>query len=318
VKCSDLDPRALLAHDSIRFVEPEYLNDLGFQLAKEVTALRDEVSHFRQELRWAIELADCEMPVPYEALLVSDPDRDEDPGDISNYLAELNEDQSRLMRELQDLRLLYSDQSKRKLDRDITFEQTVIAETELELAFEREQISALSAKLEELMSSPLKKDTCDLTEKAKQLTAMLKGLKSEESDLLDQHQQFLNKRGTFSQEHSELLQLQNSLRKLSHVKQRKRGEMDKLIALQKYQLAAVADAVKETRRNEVAKKETAAWRDNFRQQQALAEQNESEQQRIEEVRPPDLPRASRRSVHRPQVSSREIEVSLVPEEIHLG
>jgi hypothetical protein len=317
VKCADLDPRAILARDSILYVEPEYLNDLGFRLAKEVTLLRTEVTKYRRELRSALELVDSDIPVPYEALLVNNPEVDDEPGDIANYLAELDEDHGRLVREIRDLKLTYSDEAKMKLDHDIAAHQQGIAEVELALRIERGQIADLEKKISELTDSPIKSEVAGFAEKAKEMRDILKKLKREERDWLNRHQQLLNQRGAFSPENCALQSARHDLQTLHHIKQRKKDEIEKLAALQKYQLAAVVDAVKENRRNEHARLETALWRDNFRQQQALAEQNDGKY-KIDDIKPPDGPRSSRRSVRRMRMESHDIEVSLVPEEIHLG
>jgi hypothetical protein len=316
VKSWETDPRNILSRESTAFIEPEYLNDVGFHLSKNVSDLRYEVFRYREQLREFVGALDPAFPAPYEALIVNETERE--PGDISNYLAELDADYRRVVREIQELRKIYSEESQRELETDITVHHHEIVAEEIALASLKKQICAYREKIDVLGKSSLKEEIDFRNKRVKEMKALLKTLRSAEKKAEREHLELLETRATFSGRKYEVTEAKEELKKVKGFAERKRGEVEKMKALHKSQLAGVCDAIKQTQRAEHAKRETALWREDFREQQALMEANAEEQESHSDIKSPETPRVSRRCARRTRVPSQRINVALEPEEIHLG
>jgi hypothetical protein len=297
-KNPDRDPRNLLADEFAAYAEPEYLNDVGFNLAKEVVALRAEVTHYRERLRDAINSRDCADAMPYIALPPFD--REGGPDDLSNYIASMDFDRAWLDRAIADLRVRYSEETQTAFETALITAQQSIAETESVVASLTGEVAAAAAKLDCLRRLPLREDVGAAADRAQELRGILRTLKREERVFLDEHQALVIRGPKASVARADCARFQRQLQGVRRRKAMQLEAMRKMEESQKTQMQALNDALEENRRRGLEKQQTVAWREAFRQQQVEDERREqirlAEQRAL--VRPPDGPRSSRRGGRR--------------------
>jgi hypothetical protein len=230
-------------------------------------------------------------------------------------------DRVRLNRTIADLRVLYSEETQTELQTNLITEQQSIAETESLIASLTNGIAATGTKLDRLLKSSLRGDIDGASGRAQELRGVLHTLKREEKSFLDEHQSLLNRGPKDCVARTGCARYQ---RKLQSVRRRKAMQIEAMRKMEeshKTQIQALKDVLEENRRRQIEKQQTIAWREAFRQQQIEDEQKEETrlaEERAALVRPPDRPPSCRRGRRSIAVPPPQIEVNVVPEDVHKG
>jgi chromosome segregation ATPase len=163
----------------------------------------------------------------------------------------------------------------------------------------RSRIASMTAKRDALILSKLKSEIKSAKAKTEELGTLLQGLRAEPATLMSEHQKIFN---AHTQIRQSCIAAGHSLRLMKHLKEQRKGEIEKLAVQQRVQLTALHDAVDDDRREKAM---------------TLPHGYSARQSRTATGRSASV-HVSRRAIRAAKVPPERIECPMVVETIRLG
>ena len=276
------DPRDLLANENAQFHEPEYLNDIGYHLQRDVLSLREEVQTLQRKLDLYVSVAESDGKTPVEKICSYDPSSDVEWG-LSAKLRELEAQKQALKTDLRRLNMFFAEGTEDQLNADIVTERQLICDEEKAIGSLKDALSEKMSELRNVMQGSRRGTYGRQTQKIDELRELLDEMKQDEEIWMAEHERLFNGRPRDDEGIARVARLRRKLDTLVRSKQRRMLEVEKLKKNMALQKQGVKDSVKVRRLHERWVRQETEWNDNFRiQQKELREERRVERKRQKE------------------------------------
>lgn len=239
------DPRDLLASVNDQFTDPEYLNEIGYHLQKDIEKIKKEVIPLRQRLHIFMKMEENAENLPPEAVTldVLDPQPKKN-ADVSQRANQLNIKISELDSQLRTMQKYYVEKTKIELKNDISIHQEKISDLNMKIDCMNEAIQVQNNQIKEIMSSKNREKIDHLNDKISKLSFLLSEMKEEQKEDIDHHFSIVSQRQVNPILQNQLSSLQRQLNSLQYIKAQRQVELNKQMKryeIQKKSVSAVIE-----------------------------------------------------------------------------
>ncbi|OHT01386.1 hypothetical protein TRFO_07644 [Tritrichomonas foetus] len=266
------NPRDLLAGVNAQFCEPEYLNDIGMALMRDIDALKNEVVPLRQRLHILIKMEENAEKLPPEAVTLDiidiNPKNNIDPSERVNELNRLN---TELENKYKQMRRYYSDSTILRLQAEITEIQEFITDKNSEINELTEKIKNKNIGKIKLTNSPQRNKIDKIENKIDQLKELLNEMKEEEAENIELHQRLIHVNHADNELKNQLETLQRQFRSIQYIHTQRQVEMTKLEKAHEAKKLSILTLIKMKKKNAKLAKKNAKMSKKFAKEAKINE-----------------------------------------------